>query len=74
VHDAWASSVPYDAGHAWCGAPLLRERLFLWEQHHCPWASDLADLLVRRKTSAEQARLHQQWMVSSGVLLPLLEK
>lgn len=74
VHDAWASYFQYDYGHALCGVHLLRELLFLWEQHHCQWASDLAGLLLRMKTSAEQARVHQQWMVSSEVLLPLLEE
>lgn len=74
VHDAWASYFQYDYGHALCGVHLLRELLFLWEQHHCQWASDLAGLLLRMKTSAEQARVHQQWMVSSDVLLPLLDE
>lgn len=73
VHDAWASYFQYDYGHALCGVHLLRELLFLWEQHHCQWASDLATLLLRMKTSAEQARAAQQWMVPSEVLLPLLD-
>lgn len=73
VHDAWPTYFQYDCGHALCGVHLLRELLFLSEQHHCQWASDLAALLGRMKTCAEQARAHQQWFVASDVLLPLLD-
>lgn len=74
VHDAWASYFQYDYGHALCGVHLLRELLFLWEQHQCQWASDLAALLMRMKTSAEQTRVQQQWLVPSAILLPLLDE
>jgi transposase len=74
VHDAWAAYFPYDYGHALCGVHLLRELTFLAEQDGCQWASDLSHLLQRMKATAEQARAHEQWIVPSADLIPLLDE
>lgn len=56
-HDAWAPYFTYDdCTHALCNAHLLRELIFLHEQHHQAWAEELTTLLVTAKELADAAR------------------
>ena len=57
THDAWAPYFTYDAcAHALCNAHLLRELVYLHEQHHQGWADELATLLVTGKDLVDTAR------------------
>jgi transposase len=61
VHDAYASYLTYtECTHALCNAHLLRELLFLHEQHHQAWADELVTLLVTAKDLADTARATEQ--------------
>src|SRR5262249_41600720 len=46
--------------HALCNAHVLRELIFLHEQHHQAWADELATLLVTAKDLADAARAAAQ--------------
>jgi transposase len=57
VHDASPSYLRYTGcAHARCNAHVLRELIFLHEQHHQAWADELATLLVTAKDLADAAR------------------
>lgn len=57
AHDAWAPYFTYDdCTHALCNAHLLRELVYLHEQHHQAWADELATLLVTGKDLVDTAR------------------
>ena len=57
VHDAYPSYLGYpDCAHALCNAHVLRELIFLHEEHHQAWADELATLLVTAKDVADAAR------------------
>ena len=57
VHDAYPSYLHYPGcAHALCNAHVLRELIFLHEQHHQAWADELATLLVTAKDLADAAR------------------
>ena len=57
VHDAYPSYLHYSGcAHALCNAHVLRELIFLHEQHHQAWADELATLLVTAKDLADAAR------------------
>jgi transposase len=57
VHDAYPSYLHYPGcAHALCNAHVLRELIFLHEQHHQAWADELATLLVTAKDLAAAAR------------------
>src|SRR5215211_179945 len=57
VHDAYPSYLHYPGcAHALCNAHVLRELIFLYEQHHQAWADELATLLVTAKDLADAAR------------------
>ena len=57
LHDAWAPYFTYDhCAHALCNAHLLRELVYLHEQHHQAWADELATLLVTGKDLVDTAR------------------
>lgn len=56
-HDAWAPYFTYDdCRHALCNAHLLRELIYLHEQHQQAWADELATLLVTGKDLVDTAR------------------
>jgi transposase len=60
-HDAWAPYFTYDdCAHALCAAHLLRELVFLHEQHQQAWADELVTLLVTAKALADAARATEQ--------------
>jgi transposase len=73
MHDAWPTYFQYEYGHALCGVHLLRELTFLAEEHHCAWATELIDLLLRMKNTAESSRANSLWMVPSTELAALLQ-
>jgi transposase len=57
THDAWAPYFTYDGcTHALCNAHLLRELVYLHEQHHQARADELATLLVTGKDLVDTAR------------------
>jgi transposase len=57
VHDAYPSYLGYPGcAHALCNAHVLRELIFLHEQHHQAWADELATLLVTAKDVADAGR------------------
>jgi transposase len=57
VHDCYRSYLHYSGcAHALCNAHVLRELIFLHEQHHQAWADELATLLVTAKDLADAAR------------------
>lgn len=61
AHDAWAPYFTYDdCAHALCNAHLLRELIYLHEQHHQAWADELATLLVTAKDLVDTARVAGQ--------------
>jgi transposase len=60
IHDGWASYFLYACEHACCNVHLLRDLIFLAEEHHCLWARDLKELLLDMKKATEQARQQGQ--------------
>ena len=54
VHDFWKSYQSFDqCAHAYCVAHILRELVFLHEQHEQSWAEDMIQLLVEIKVEVE---------------------
>ena len=64
-HDAWSSYFTYQKPkHSLCNAHLLRELIFLSENHDQQWAQKMIDLLVRIKILVDQSDsgvLTSQW-------------
>src|SRR6266702_623788 len=60
IHDGWASYCLYACEHACCNVHLLRDLIFLAEEHHCLWARDLKELLLKMKEATEYARQQGQ--------------
>lgn len=56
VHDFWDPYLKYDCDHAFCNAHLLRELVFLWEEHAQAWAKTMIDHLLAIKTAVDTAR------------------
>jgi len=56
VHDFWDPYLKYDCGHAFCNAHLLRELVFLWEEHAQAWAKTMIGHLLAIKAAADTAR------------------
>lgn len=56
MHDRWASYDVYNCQHSLCGAHVLRDCLFVAEQHQQAWAKDLHDLLVEMLAATHQWR------------------
>jgi transposase len=71
VHDFFSSYLGYEhCLHTFCKSHLLRELVFLFEQHHQPWAQALHDLFLEmlqwvQEQKARDAPLketdYQQW-------------
>jgi transposase len=47
IHDCLSSYFQYDVSHGLCGAHLLRELRYVWEEMHQPWAKEMMDLLIK---------------------------
>jgi transposase len=63
IHDRWKSYFLYECEHALCIVHLLRELVFLAEEQHADWATDLKELLLDMKTATEQARAEgKRWL------------
>jgi len=61
VHDGWSAYHAFSqCDHALCNAHLLRELIFLVEQHQQDWAQQMINLLLEVKTTVTQTQ-------SSGV-------
>ena len=56
VHDFWNPYLQYDCDHAFCNAHLLRELVFLSEEHDQEWAETMIDHLLAIKTAVDDAR------------------
>lgn len=56
IHDFWKSYLKYDCQHALCNAHLLRELVFLHEQHKQVWAKAMIDHLLAIKNTVATAR------------------
>lgn len=61
IHDFWKPYLKYQqARHALCNAHLIRELVFLVEQHQQVWAGKLLDLMLRIKQAVEIAQQEQR--------------
>lgn len=61
VHDFWKPYLSYEqARHSLCNAHLIRELIFLLEQHQQGWAGELLDLLLEIKQVVEVAQQEQR--------------
>ena len=56
IHDFWKSYLKYDCPHGLCNAHLLRELIFLHEQHNQTWAQAMIDCLLAAKDAVTNAR------------------
>ena len=56
IHDGWGSYFLYECEHAACLVHILRDLLFLSEEHGEIWANALKCLLLDMKEATEQAR------------------
>ena len=57
IHDAFQSYLTYtNAKHGLCNAHLVRELVFLKENHQQEWAGDLLDLLLSMKKATDIAK------------------
>ena len=56
IHDFWKSYLKYDCPHGLCNAHLLRELIFLHEQHNQTWAQAMIDCLLAAKDAVANAR------------------
>ena len=56
IHDFWAAYFNYDCDHGMCNAHILRELVFVYEQHDKSWPKDMIDCLLDAKTLVDQAK------------------
>ena len=59
IRDFWKFYLKYDCQHALCNAHLLRELVFLHEQHKQVWAKAMIDHLLAIKQAVANARTAQ---------------
>ncbi len=57
MHDRWSSYDAYAGAHSLCGAPLLRDCLYLAEQQQQTWAAEMAEHLLAMHHAAQEWRL-----------------
>jgi transposase len=68
VHDAYASYLAYESGHALCNAHLLRDLIFVAERMNQAWAAEFVTLLLEIKTAVETARTQGEAALAPKVL------
>jgi transposase len=56
AHDYWRAYYGFDFDNALCNAHLLRELLFLYEEHSEKWASQMSALLLEIKEAVDAAK------------------
>lgn len=74
VHDYWRAYYGFDYDSALCNAHLLRELLFLHEEHSEKWAAQLSDLLLDIKKAVDSAKKSGKESLSSRRLSAFHEK
>jgi transposase len=61
VHDRWKPYFGFaDCRHGLCGAHLLRDLRFVWEQEHERWAKNMRRLLCKMNTAVLEAKAKGQ--------------
>jgi len=66
IHDFWKPYLKYQqAQHGLCNAHLVRELIFLAEQHQQLWATELLELLLKIKQAVETTQQHDWKALSS---------
>ena len=56
MHDFLSAYLQYDCLHTFCKPHLLRELIFLFEQHQQAWAKALHDLLLKMRDAVEKRK------------------
>lgn len=56
MRDRWASYDHYPGAHSICGAHLVRDCIYVWEQEQQEWATEMADLRLRMAQAADEWR------------------
>ena len=56
IHDFWSSYLKYGCDHGLCNGHILRELIFLWEEHNQQWAKTMIDHLLAIKEAVDTAR------------------
>lgn len=56
IHDFWKPYLGYGCDHGLCNAHLLRELIFLHEEHGQDWAKKMIDHLIAIKEVVDEAR------------------
>jgi transposase len=74
IHDFWKSYLKYDCLHGLCNAHLLRELVFLHEQHHQVWAQAMIEHLLAIKQAVATARAAQLQALPDTEKVPLLAR
>jgi transposase len=79
MHDFLSSYLGFEnCLHTFCKSHLLRELIFLFEQHHQPWAGDLHDLFLdmhqcvqnrKARDAPMTEKEYQRWCQQYGKLL-----
>jgi transposase len=68
MRDRWKSYDAYRCAHSICGAHLLRDCTYVWEQEQHPWAAEMHDLLVSMAVAADE------WRHSGAAAVPVEER
>jgi len=68
IHDFWSAYFHYDCDHGICNAHILRELVFIHEQHEKSWAKDMINCLLDAKTLVDQAKNNELNSLNSGQL------
>jgi len=68
MHDRWSSYDQYACAHSICGAHLLRDCSYVYEQEHQDWAAEMHELLLAMHTAA------QEWRQLGAACVPAYER
>ena len=74
IHDFWKSYLKYDCPHGLCNAHLLRELIFLHEQHNQTWAQAMIDCLLAAKDAVANARAAHLQALSNTEKIALITR